>query len=65
MKAIDLLFTLDSRYLPQLQVLLTSLHLNNPSEKFNIYLIHKDFSETNIKSISQQCQQYKYSFFSS
>lgn len=64
MEAIDLLFTLDNRYLPQLQVLLTSLHINNPGEKFKIYLIHKDLSETNINSISRQCQKYEYSFFS-
>lgn len=64
MDTIHLLFTLDSRYLPQLQVLLTSLHINNPEEKFKIYLIHKDLSETNIKSISRQCQKYEYPFFS-
>ena len=45
MDTIDLLFTLlDSRYLPQLEVLLTSLYINNPGETFNIYLIHKGIS---------------------
>lgn len=63
MESIDLLFTLNSGYLPQLQVLLTSLHINNPGEKFKIYLIHKVLSEENIKSISQQCRKYGYSFF--
>lgn len=64
MEAINLLFTLDNRYLLQLQVLLTSLHINNPGEIFKIYLIHKDLSEADIKRIAQQCQKYKYSFFS-
>lgn len=63
MEAINLLFTLDNRYLPQLQVLLTSVHINNPDEKFNIYLIHKELSDENIRLISDQCGKYGYAFF--
>ena len=64
MDAIHLLFTLDNRYLHQLQVLLTSLHINNPDENFKIYLIRKDLTEKNVENISQQCRAYGYSFFS-
>lgn len=62
MEKINLLFTLDDRYLPQLQVLLTSLHINNPDEIFRVCLIHKALSKENQKSIFLQCEQYGYSF---
>lgn len=64
MDTIDLLFTLDSRYLPQLEVLLTSLYINNPGETFNIYLIHKGISGKDIENVSRQCEKYGYSFSS-
>ena len=35
-----LLTTLDQNYLPQLQVLLTSLSVNNPGETFALFLLH-------------------------
>ena len=36
----ELLVTVDKKYLPPLQVMLTSLYINNPEEDFEIYLIH-------------------------
>lgn len=62
MEQISLLFTLDDRYVPQLQVLLTSLHINNPDETFQIYLMHKALSQENQNRISVQCTQYGYRF---
>jgi lipopolysaccharide biosynthesis glycosyltransferase len=63
MEVIDLLFTLDNRYLFQLKVLLTSLHINNPNEKFRIYLIHKKLSKNDLNHIFILCQKYGYPFF--
>ena len=39
----ELLVTVDKKYLPPLQVMLTSLYINNPEEDFEIYLIHSGF----------------------
>lgn len=63
MEEINLLFTLDNRYVPQLQILLTSLQINNPDEKFKIYVMHKSLSEESIQKIQAQCQMYQYVFY--
>lgn len=52
---IDLLVTLNERYLPQLRVLLTSVSLNNPGERFRLYLIHRGISRQNLDILGEQC----------
>ena len=52
---IDLLVTLNERYLPQLRVLLTSISLNNPGERFRLYLIHRGISQQNLDTLGEQC----------
>ena len=59
---IALLTTLDKNYLPQLQVLLTSIHLNNPGEIFSLYLLHKDIPRENLEQVKAQCSWYGYTF---
>lgn len=60
---ISLLTTLDQNYLPQLQVLLTSLHVNNSTEKIVLYLLHSGIPEAALGKLNQQCQAFDYSFF--
>lgn len=60
---ISLLTTLDQNYLPQLQVLLTSLHVNNSAEKIVLYLLHSGIPEAALGKLNQQCQAFDYSFF--
>lgn len=52
---IDLLTTLDERYLPQLRVLLTSIVLNNPGERFRVYLMHRKISQEALELLARQC----------
>ncbi len=48
MEPIHLLVTLDSSYVMQLKVLLTSIRINNPGERFTLHLIHNDIAEDEI-----------------
>lgn len=59
---IALLTTLDKNYLPQLQVLLTSIHLNNPGEIFSLYLLHENIPRENLEQVRVQCDRYGYTF---
>ena len=63
MDRISLLATLDHRYLPQLQILLTSLQVNNPGETFSLYLLHNGIPEEALSGVRQQCDAYGYSFY--
>lgn len=63
MNAIHLLTTLDQNYLPQLQVLLCSLHASNPENSFSLWLLHSDIPEEKFSGIRCQCDKYGYSFF--
>ena len=62
MDTISLLTTLDQNYLPQLQVMLTSLSVNNPGESFSLYLIHSGIPEEALSGVRQQCEAYGYLF---
>ena len=63
MEQIDLLTTLNEGYLPQLQVMLTSLAMNNPKETFALTLLHSGISEKKLQGVAKQCEAYGYSFF--
>lgn len=45
---VNLLVTLDSNYIKPLQVMLTSLFLNNKEEDFSIYLMHSSLSTEEV-----------------
>lgn len=62
MEPITVLTTLDQNYLPQLQVLLTSLHLNNPVDVFNLVLLHSGLPEKSLVGVRQQCEMFRYFF---
>lgn len=62
MDSISILSTLDQNYLPQLQVLLTSLRINNPSEKVTLYLLHSGIPDSALAEVELQCSAYGYSF---
>ena len=51
----NLLFTLDKNYFPQLQVLLTSLKINNPGEHFCIWLLHNKLPEDMLETLERWC----------
>lgn len=62
MEPIVLLTTLDQNYLPQLQVLLTSLQINNPGERVTLYLLHSGIPEEALAGVERQCSAYEYAF---
>ena len=62
MDTIKLLTTLDENYLPQLQVLLTSLAVNNPGEKFELILLHSGIAGAALEGTARRCLAYGWSF---
>ena len=60
MDQIALLTTLDQNYLPQLQVLLTSLRVNNPGETVTLYLLHSGIGDQALEGVDRQCRTYGY-----
>ena len=57
---IRLLAALDENYLPRLQVLLTSVFINNPEEKMELYLIHRNIPEKSLEKLRMQCRSFHY-----
>lgn len=53
MDAIRLLFALDENYLPQLRVLLTSIAVNNPGERFELYVMHSGLPESGLERLAE------------
>lgn len=62
MEEIALLTTLDENYLPRLQVLLTSLAVNNPGERFHLILLHSGIPEKALEAVCRQCSAHGYAF---
>lgn len=62
MDTISLLTTLDEHYISQLQVLLTSLSVNNPGETFRLWLLHSGIPEEALAAVHRQCDAYGYVF---
>ena len=57
MDDIKILVTLDRNYLPPLQVLLTSLYINNGGD-LTLYLMHSDIPESELKTVNKQCEAF-------
>ena len=62
MDTLSLLVSLDKNYLPQLQVLLTSLRLNNPGETIDLYLLHSSLSPQDLQAVERRCGAWGYGF---
>ena len=60
MDPIFLLTTLDQAYLPQLQVMLTSLRVNNPQDAVVLVLLHSAIPEDALDGVRRQCAAYGY-----
>lgn len=57
MDTIQLLVSLDQNYLPQLEVLLTSIQWNNPGEHFSLYLLHSGIPAPALEPVARHCEQ--------
>ena len=58
----EILVTLDEHYLPQLQVLLTSLSLNSPGEAVRLWLMHRGMPEAALEAVRRRCAQCGWQF---
>ncbi|HHV59129.1 MAG TPA: glycosyltransferase family 8 protein [Clostridiaceae bacterium] len=54
----NLLVTLDSKYIKPLKVMLVSLFINNPAENFCIYLLHSSIKDNEIDDINRFVDGY-------
>ena len=48
----NILITINRKYLKQLNILLNSIQYSNAKEKFDIYVLHRDLEETDLKTIN-------------
>lgn len=56
MSAISILVTLNEHYLPQLEVMLTSLHASNPGEAVSVWLIHCTLTDAQLDRLDRRCR---------
>ncbi|HIZ78324.1 MAG TPA: glycosyltransferase family 8 protein [Candidatus Lachnoclostridium stercorigallinarum] len=63
METISILAALDENYLPQLQVMLTSMYLNNPGERADIYLLYSSIPEYKLAAVKKQLDFMGYGFY--
>ena len=59
----ELLVTVDKNYILPLQVMLTSLYMNNPGEDVELYLLHSKLQEKELEPLEKQCGRLGYKFF--
>ena len=52
MERINILVTLNGKYLKQLFVLIKSISISNKEELFNLYLIYEDFCKEDFETIN-------------
>lgn len=60
---IPILVTLDENYIPQLKVLLTSLYINHPGQRFDIYLLHSRIPDTKLSKLDAEMKNLGFGFF--
>lgn len=63
MDTISILAALDENYLPQLQVMITSLYMNNPGERVRLYLLYSSIPEQKLAAVKKQCDSIEYAFY--
>lgn len=56
---INILITTNRNYLHQLKVLIKSLEVSNPDEKFNIYILQRDFTQATKKELTTSADKLK------
>lgn len=59
MEQINILVTLDEKYLDPLKVMLTSLYWNNPKEKFCIWFMHSRISDEEMERLREDLIKIK------
>ncbi|MBQ4133017.1 MAG: glycosyltransferase family 8 protein [Desulfovibrionaceae bacterium] len=57
MSQTNILITVDSRYLPHVQIMLSSIFINNPGCSYNFYLIHADIPASCLSPLQILCER--------
>ena len=57
---VNLLVTLDEHYLPQLQVMLSSLSINNPGISCRVFLLHRGYSQDTLAKLESDLKGIGY-----
>lgn len=60
---LSILVTLNEHYLPQLEVMLTSLHASNPGENVSVWLIHRSLTPEQLARLKRRCGLLGFSLF--
>lgn len=60
---LSILVTLNEHYLPQLEVMLTSLHASNPGENVSVWLIHRSLTSEQLARLERRCGLLGFSLF--
>lgn len=60
---LSILVTLNEHYLPQLEVMLTSLHASNPGENVSVWLIHRSLTPEQLARLERRCGLLGFSLF--
>lgn len=55
MNEMNILVTLNEKYLPPLQVLLTSLRTAHPDEPLTVWLLHSGIAPGALETVERQC----------
>lgn len=58
----NILVTLDENYFPRLQVLLTSMKINNPGTRISLYILHNRLPDILLRQTENWCREAGYDF---
>ena len=48
----NILITINKKYIKQVNILLNSIQYSNTKEYFDVYVLHRDLEETDLKAIN-------------
>lgn len=58
-EVINILITVDENYLEPAKVMLTSLHVNNPGQKFDVWLVHEKIADDKLQEFAELLAEFK------
>ncbi len=54
----NILLSTDGNYLPHVRTLLCSLHVNNPGERFRVYLLHRALEDDSLAGLASDVRHF-------
>ena len=56
----NILITINKKYVKQINILLNSIQYSNTKEYFDVYVLHRDLEETDLKAINNNLDLKRY-----